>query len=257
MIRAEAPLMPASTSELIPNKNRFYILGGQPQFFGKFDALGSSAPFLQPLLHQPLLNSRGATSDIAPILAADESETAPAAFAPAAPQKLIQLPALVPLTAGTPLQLRSSFVQPLQRLEPDTPEGDDAANSKAIEPEGGGGGGDDDGARSLLMVAPEPTKPDDDATPSEMYVGRSQGFDGFRAAAEQPAAEEMDEDEQSIAHAKPSGIALAGRGGVASSKPLATALVGDGGLAVASPSATAISGDLSDEDDVDESKKLF
>lgn len=251
MIRAAAPLMPASTSELIPNKNRFYILGGQPQFFGKFDALGSSAPFLQPLLHQPLLNARGATSDIAPILAADESETSPAAFASAAPQKLIQLPALVPLTAGTPLQLRSSFVQPLQRLEPDTPEGDDAANSKAIEPEGGGGG-DDDGARSLLMMAPEPMKPDDDATPSEMYVGR---FDGFRAAAE--PAEGMDEDEQSIAHAKPSGIALAGRGGVASSKPLATALVGDGGLAVASPSATAISGDLSDEDDVEESKKLF
>ncbi|XP_055603859.1 uncharacterized protein LOC129752090 [Uranotaenia lowii] len=50
------------------------------------------------------------------------------------------------------------------------------------------------------------------------------------------------EKENSIAEAKPVGLAIAGEGGVASSKPVATAVVGDGGLAVARPVATAIAG---------------
>jgi len=47
---------------------------------------------------------------------------------------------------------------------------------------------------------------------------------------------------ESIAIAKPVGIAIAGVGGVASSKPVATAIVGPGGTAIASPVATAIAG---------------
>lgn len=57
----------------------------------------------------------------------------------------------------------------------------------------------------------------------------------------------------SIAIAKPSAIALAGKGGIASTKPVATAVSDDYGLASAAPHATSIAGDYLAEDD--EAKK--
>ena len=48
--------------------------------------------------------------------------------------------------------------------------------------------------------------------------------------------------ESSVAEAKPHGIAVVGKYGLAASKPLATAITGDHGLALAQPIATAIAG---------------
>lgn len=62
-------------------------------------------------------------------------------------------------------------------------------------------------------------------------------------------ASEDEEADMSIAIAKPSAIALAGKGGIALAKPVATALSGDYGLASAAPHATSIAGDYLAEED--------
>lgn len=62
-------------------------------------------------------------------------------------------------------------------------------------------------------------------------------------------AESRYNSEPSVAQASPSGLAIAGPGGVASSQPSATAVTGDGGISLASPKATAIAGDFFDFDE--------
>lgn len=243
-------LVPASTIPLDTSGRRFFILSGQPQFYGKYNAL-----------HAPLTPLLGPVQEIharAPI-GAIQSE--PSIVAEPAtnivPQELNQLPAVLPLQAGAALQLRSTFSAPVQSLQP-LAEQLQAFQSEPLRNEPLPETNDipQEQARSF-----EPSIPEDDETPQPM--ARSQGstddntfaFEPKDASAASPG-EPMISEEPSIAQAKPSGIALAGRGGVASAKPVATALVGDGGLALSAPSATAISGDFNDEDD-EENKKRF
>lgn len=244
-------LVPASTVPLGTHDRRFFILSGQPQFFGKYNALHAPlTPFLTPV---QAIHARAPEAAI-------QAEPAFGADAPAtniAPQALNQLPAVLPLQAGEALQLRSAFAAPLQPLQPlEQPQQYFQAEPLRNEPLPESNDIPQEQARSF-----EPSNPEDDETPQPM--ARSQGntdensftFEPKEASAAAPGEPVMNE-EPSIAQAKPTGIALAGRGGVASSKPVATALVGDGGLALSAPSATAISGDFSDEDDIEDKKKF-
>lgn len=243
-------LVPASTIPLDTPDRRFFILSGQPQFFGKYNVQHTPlTPFLTPV---QAIHARASVGAIQaePVIAAEP-------LTHILPQELNQLPAALPLQAGAALPLRSTFAAPLQPLQPlDQPLQPFQSDSFRNEPLPDANDIPQEQARSF-----EPSHPEDDETPQP--VARSQSgtdenafaFEPKDASAAAPGAPMMSE-EPSIAQAKPSGIALAGRGGVASSKPLATALVGDGGLALSAPSATAISGDFSDEDDV-ENKKNF
>lgn len=239
-------LVPASTIPLDTPDRRFFILSGQPQFFGKYNAL--HAPLTQFLTPVQAINARAPVGAIQaePVIAAEPAKNI-------APQELNQLPAVLPLEAGAALQLRSTFAAPVQTLQPLQPfQSEPFLNEPLPEsndiPQ--------EQARSF-----EPSNPEDDETQQPMARSQSGtdentfAFEPKDASAAAPG-EPMMSEEPSIAQAKPSGIALAGRGGVASSKPVATALVGDGGLALSAPSATAISGDFSDEDDVENKKKF-
>lgn len=240
-------LVPASTIPLDTHDRRFFILSGQPQFYGKYNALHAPIPpFLPPV---QAIHARAPVGAIQaePVIAAEPATNIAQ-----------QLPAVLPLQAGAPLQLRSTFAAPLQPLQPlDQPLQPFQSEPLRSEPLPETNDIPQELARSF-----EPSNPEEDETPAQPMARSQSGTDvntfAFEAKEASAAApgEPMMSEEPSIAQAKPSGIALAGRGGVASSKPVATALVGDGGLALSAPSATAISGDFSDEDDDENKKKL-
>lgn len=224
------PLVPASTYPLGLDR-RFYILSGQPQFFGKFDALR------QPAIVAPTqaLRARSAESEIQ---AAESAEHNSYVNILPQQQQLVQLPQIVPLQAGAAIQLRSTFTEPIQQLNPlpVLPEEEEGKDKKEI-------------GRSN-----EPSEPEEDES-SQLQEGRS--FYRSQSVADDTSnnlmlkskEEQEPSEDPSVANAKPHGIAVAGKGGVASAKPSATAVVGVGGLALSSPAATAISGDFDDEDD--------
>lgn len=241
-------LVPASTIPLDTADRRFYILNGQPQFFGKYNALHAPlTPFLTPV------QAIHARAPVGAVQAEPAISAEPATNF--APQELNQLPAALPLQAGAALQLRSTFDAPLQPLQPiDQPM--QSFQSEPLRTEPDSNDIPQEQARSY-----EPSSPEDDDTPQPMarsQSGTDENTFAFEAKDTSAAApgEPVMSEEPSIAQAKPSAIALAGRGGVASAKPVATALVGDGGLALSAPSATAVSGDFSDEDDIENRKIL-
>ena len=103
---------------------------------------------------------------------------------------------------------------------------------------------------------------EDEEVPAVVVQGRSKADE--EAPEIQPVDEEKDGKQEgmqrsvndpAIAAVKPSGIALAGRGGVAASAPTGTAIVGKNGLALASPSATSVAGNFFDEEEDGEKKK--
>lgn len=229
-------MLPASTMALNMDK-RFYILSGQPQFFGKLDALRSPVNSMVSL--QPLQQLKARSADALPA----EIETTLVNTAPQEVLQLSHIPPVAPLQAGAALQLRSSLSEPLQPLE--------------IEPQ----------QPQMMMINNEPADPESAASPLMPYMAEARSQNNEASAENKLASDEYKEmirldavaqpmnlnDEPSVAQAKPTGIALAGKGGVASSAPIGTAVAGDGGLALASPSATAVSGDFSD----DEEEKKF
>lgn len=269
---SSAAVMPASTQPLA--EKRYYILSGQPQFYGKYDAFHTplnSVFHLQPLQQAAAIESRSAAAEPSPAafdgaqIAADAGAANPAA----ATADFVQLPLQ---QQAVPLQLRSAFQEPLQALEPSVVESAAAAAfvpaesaqlapvaaslkdaTTAVE-------SDNEVPRSL-PVAPE--SENDDGLSSEKVASVASNADdtvqvNARANADTVATELEDEPQQSVANARPTGVAVAGRGGLASSKPSATALVGDGGLAMAAPLATAISGEFEEEEVIveEESKKF-
>lgn len=240
-------LVPASTIPLDAPDRRFFILNGQPQFFGKYNALHTPlTPFLTPV---EAIHARAPVGAIeaAPAITADPAKNI-------APHELNQLPAVLPLDAGSALQLRSNFAAPLQTLQPlDQPlqpfQSEPLRNEPLPE--------SNDIPQQARSI--EPSNPEDYDIPPPLVRSQSGtdentfAFEPKDASAAAPG-EPMMSEEPSIAQAKPTGIALAGRGGVASSKPVATALVGDGGLALSAPSAIAVSGDY--EDDAEDKKNF-
>lgn len=216
------PQTPASTTPL--NGHRFYILSGQPQFYGNFDLLNQPGnPFVhyQPILakarsietgaeaiaEKPLANELAADQQAplknSPILLEVAAEVQPASSEPNLKQLVGEVEPLPPPFAAAEARFQSAY--PAILNQPD----EDSASLEGKNP-------------NLKEVIPDKAHDDD----KEKIV-----------------------DDPSFARAGPAGIALAGRGGVASSKPVATALVEDGGVALASPSATSISGDFLEFDD--------
>lgn len=253
-------LTPASTIPL--TEKRYYIISGQPQFYGKYNAL--HAPLNSVFHLQPLHTVDGRSASAAPDAIPD---------APPQAELALPLPAAAadePIRIGEALQLRSAFEAPLQAFEPSAVVS--ALQSPADSPPA------DDAPASALKEAPAPaaaarsvSNENEEAPQAEPLVGWSRDepvSGGVRDGQEEDediaarsssnrkpstdavAAEDAPEEEQqpSVAHARPTGVAVAGRGGLASAKPSATALVGDGGLAMASPMATAISGEFNDDE---------
>lgn len=270
---APVAVMPASTQPL--SEKRYYILSGQPQFFGKYDAFHTplnSVFHLQPLQQSAAIESRSATAEPAPAAFDGPQIAADAEAAYPATAEFVQLPLQ---QQAVPLQLRSAFQEPLHALEPSVVESAAAAfvpaeaaqfvpvaaalKDAAVE-------SNFEVPRSL-PVAPESENDDvlssekvaSVAAPSDDTVQVDARANVETDVAAAAATELEDEPQQSVANARPTGVAVAGRGGLASSKPSATAVVGDGGLAMAAPLATAISGEFEEEEEVvveEESKKF-
>ncbi|KAJ6640691.1 hypothetical protein Bhyg_05622 [Pseudolycoriella hygida] len=214
-IETMQPLLPASTMALNMNKQRFYLINSLPQFYGNFAALPAATVGSPILAIEPMQRS---VADSIPAenekVEQSLSEDVEVAQQPAVVQPIGQL------------QLRSNIVEPVQRLE-------------IVQPQ-------------IPLVDNEPV-PEEAAQQLARFLKEA----GYQQADPQMAlgeeanklrAEEPLEEETSIAQAKPSGIALSGKGGVSSAAPQATAIVGDGGLALASPSAISLSGDFEEEE---------
>lgn len=213
------PLLPASTMPLNMDKQRFYLINSLPQFYGNFAAL-PPATISNPILAIEQLRARSAIDSIpAENRKVEQSQDV---------VQLAQQPALVqPIPQ---LQLRSNIVEPLQRLEINQPQIPVVDNEPVPEV----------AAQQLARFLNEARS--QDAGPNTGNMLNENDANKLRAE-EKPL-----EEETSIAQAKPSGIALSGKGGVSSSAPTATAVVGEGGLALASPSAISLSGDFEDEE---------
>lgn len=216
---AMQPLMPASTMPLNMNKQRFYLINSLPQFYGNFAAFPTAAIPNPVVAIEPLRARSGI--DVIP---AENEKIEPTQDV----IELAQQPAVVqPIQQ---LQLRSNIVEPLQRLEINQPHIPVVDNEPVPEV----------AAQQLARFLEEARS--QDAGPNTGNTLNENDANKLRAE-EKPL-----EEEQSIAQAKPSGVAISGKGGVSSSAPVATAVVGEGGLALASPSAISLSGDFEDED---------
>uniref|UniRef100_A0A182JVF4 DUF4774 domain-containing protein n=1 Tax=Anopheles christyi TaxID=43041 RepID=A0A182JVF4_9DIPT len=238
----KGPETPASTAAL-PQPQRYYILSGAPQFYGNFDALQNP---LSPVFSlQPLqaIHAR-ANSDIQA-----EDELQPKFQA----QIVSSLAPIAPVPAAVPAQLKNDLLESHQDKEQTI----DRAWARSLDEEKQ----QPEQQQQQLMVMME-----DEEVPAVVVQGRSKADE--EAPEIQPLVEEEEKDgkqepagmqrsvnDPSIAAVKPSGIALAGRGGVAASAPTGTAIVGKNGLALASPSATSVAGNFFDEDDDEEKKK--
>ncbi|XP_053665538.1 uncharacterized protein LOC128714689 [Anopheles marshallii] len=242
----KGPETPASTAAL-PQPQRYYILSGAPQFYGNFDALQNP---LSPLFSlQPLqaIHAR-ANSDIQA-----EDGLQPKFQA----QIVSSLAPIAPVPAAVPAQLKNDLLESHQDKEQTI----DRAWARSLDDEQQ----PEQQQQQQLMVMME-----DEEEPAVVVQGRSKAAVDEEAPEIQPvhlrAAVEEEKDgkqegvqrsvnDPAIAAVKPSGIALAGRGGVAASAPTGTAIVGKNGLALASPSATSVAGNFFDEDEDEEKKK--
>lgn len=215
------PLLPASTMPLNMNKQRFYLINSMPQFYGNFASL-PTATIANPILAIEPLRARSAIDSIPA-----ENER----IEQTGSQDMIELVQQPAVFQSIPqLQLRSNIIEPLQGLEVEQPKIPTVDNKPVPE-----------------VAAQQLAKFLDEAR-SQNAGPNSENMLNENDANKSRTEDEPLEEETSIAQAKPSGIALSGKGGVSSSAPMATAVVGEGGIAVASPSAISLSGDFEDEE---------
>lgn len=216
-------LLPASTTALNVADKRYYFISGQPQFYTTYDALRSPiSPLVsfQPL--QSIVKGRSADEPSEEPLPA-ASEESPSIVPKSEPlnEELPQPAAFVPLETLTAIQQQRS--------------------------------NDEDGELKPFDV--EPIVREQIAALNE---ARSQQIAGPAANAlienTVVMAKEIDEDDTSVAQAKPSAIAISGRGGTSSADPVATAITGDGGISLAAPRATAVAGEFEDDESNDYDK---
>ncbi len=217
------PLMPASTMQLNANKQRFYLINSLPQFYGNFAAL-PTATITNPFIAFEQPRARSAVDSIPA-----ESEKVEQQIRTQEVIELAQQPAVAqPIPQ---LQLRSTIVEPLQRLEIDQPVVPLVNNEPVPEV----------AAEELARFLSEARSQDTEANTANQLNANNE-------PNKLRTDEEPLEEETSIAQAKPSAIALSGKGGLSSASPIATAVVGEGGLAQASPTAISLAGDFEEEE---------
>lgn len=229
MAPADAENLPKAEAGVKPQQ--YYILTGSPQFYGNFDALQNP---LNPIFSlQPLqaIHAR-ANSDI-------QAEDGELRFQP---QIVTSNAPIAPVPALVPAQLKNDLLE----SHPDKAQTIDRTWGRSLDDE----------------QLPEQQQD----VPPQLGEGRSQSDE----PSEQNLPQQVDTDENkdnkeevasarhsddpSVAAVKPTGIALAGRGGLAASAPSGTAIAGKNGLALANPSATSVAGNFFGDDE-DEDKK--
>ncbi|KFB45825.1 hypothetical protein ZHAS_00013688 [Anopheles sinensis] len=247
---AKAGETPASTTAAQQLPQRYYILSGTPQFYGNFDALQNP---LSPIFSlQPLqaIHAR-ANSDIQA-----EDELQPKFQA----QIVSSLAPIAPVPAAVPAQLKNDLLESHQDKEQTI----DRAWARSLD--------DEEQQQQpekqpvvMVMLEEEPVvvqgrskSVDDEETPeSQQAVVRAVATldEEEPTKGKEGGAVQRSVNDPAIAAAKPSGIALAGRGGVAASAPTGTAVVGKNGLALASPSATSVAGNFFEDEDEEKKKQ--
>lgn len=179
---------PAATIPMSMLDKKYYILSGQPQFYGNFDAFRNpifSVQTLQPIRARAALNKEDQ-----PILQSRANE------------QIIQLQPFAPLQAGVPLQLRSGIDQPIGGVAPQN-----QARSQFDDPSPMN--------QPEISMKEEPSKP----MPSTLS-------DDPSVASTKPAAIAI-AGEGGLASASPSGTSIVGKEGLELSAPSAIAVSGD------------------------------
>jgi hypothetical protein len=207
---------------LIPVPGQRFVVVGQPQFFGNFDALRNHAV-------QQGLGTNGAVSSF--LLLKNQQVIPLASAANGKLQEEADNPeAQVPGVSALEFQ---KFLSVAKQQQPQQ----DIFGSVPL------------GYRNVVYVARQPPQQNPAASLAEDSASIT--VDALKTKSHvRKEGEEADDAEDveanppgpSVAQVKPQAIALAGPGGVAAAAPIGTALVGPGGLAVAAPSATAVAG---------------
>jgi hypothetical protein len=216
-----SPALPA----FVPAPGQRFVVVGQPQFFGNFDALRNHAV-------QQGLTTNGAVSSF---LLLKNQQIIP--LASAANGKLQE-------EAGNSVQVPGASALEFQRYL-------NAANQQPAQQDVTNVGSAPVGYQNVVYVARQP--PQQNPAVSSADDSASITIEALKAKPhvrkENEEATDADTEDveanqpgPSVAQVKPQAIALAGPGGVAAAAPIGTALVGPGGLAVAAPSATAVAG---------------
>lgn len=224
---ADAENLPLKAAEAKPQQ--YYILSGSPQFYGNFDALQNP---LNPIFSlQPLqaIHAR-ANSDI-------QAEDGQLRFQP---QIVTSNAPIAPVPALVPAQLKNDLLE----SHPDKGQTIDRTWGRSLDdeqlPE----------QQDLPQLAEGRSQSDE---PSEQNLPQQVDTDENKEDKEEVGSARQSDD-PSVAAVKPTGIALAGRGGLAASAPTGTAIAGKNGLALANPSATSVAGNFFGDDE-DEDKK--
>lgn len=216
-----APAVPT----FIPAPGQRFVVVGQPQFFGNFDALRNHAVRQE-------LGTNGAVSSF---LLLKNQEVIP--LASAANGKLQEEAgnsvAQVPGASALEFQKFLSVAKQRQTQ-------DDVANV-AFAPLR---------YQNVVYVARQPPQQNPAASSAEDSASITVDALKIKSHVRKEGEEGADDSEDieanppgpSVAQVTPQAIALAGPGGVASAAPRGTAVVGPGGLAMAAPSATAVAG---------------
>lgn len=214
-----------------------YILSGQPQFIGNYDAFVNP---LNPLYHIPPIFARskdGAAIEAEP---AEEAQPILPADLKLEPTVVAEEPAPLQQDAETPLLMMADTVaRANSRVEP--------------VPEVVDGGEEETG-----QVKPERKEQVEEVVQGKFNAGNFRDTlieNNFFLSRVRDASLSVSDiaaysyNDPSVAQAAPAGLSIAGPGGVASSQPTATAVSGSYGIALASPKATSIAGDFFDFDD--------
>ena len=211
---------------LVPVPGQRFVVVGQPQFFGNFDALRNHAV-------QQGLGTNGAVSSF---LLLKNQQVIPLASAANGQfqEEAGSSVAHVPGASALEFQRYLSVTKQQQPQEDVTNVG-----SAPI------------GYQNVVYVARQPPQQipvvSSAEDPASITIEAMKAKPHVRKENEEGADADTEDVEAnppgpSVDQVKPQAIALAGPGGVAAAAPIGTALVGPGGLAVAAPSATAVAG---------------
>lgn len=202
-----------------------FVIVGQPQFFGNFDALRNHAV-------QQGLSTNGAVSNF--LLLRNQQ------FIPLVSEVKGKIQEAGDSVAEVPGASALEFQRYLNAAKQQQAQQDVATVGSAPL-----------GYQKVVYVARQPVEQNPAVSSGEdaasITIEALKGKPHLRKEGEDGSNEDTEDIEAnppgpSVAQVKPQAIALAGPGGVAAAAPIGTALVGPGGLAVAAPSATAVAG---------------
>lgn len=218
------PAVPVLPAFVPATPGQRFVVVGQPQFFGNFDALRNHAV-------QQGLSTNGAVSSFL----------------------LLRNQQVIPLVS----EVKGKFPE-AGESEADVPGASalefqrylSAAKQQQVQQDVATVGSAPLGYQKVVYVARQPPEQNPVASAEDsasITIEALKGKPHMRKEGEAGNNEDTEDIEAnppgpSVAQVKPQAIALAGPGGVAAAAPIGTALVGPGGLAVAAPSATAVAG---------------